>query len=203
MSLALRPASPPGSTSTTARSSPAPASARGPRTTRRTSRRWAADVKPEPLDTYDNAGSIGLLFEYGRFRLLDLADLLQAVELKLVSPRNLLGTVDLFMVSHHGFGVSNSRALLQAIRPRVFVMNNSTRKGGEPRVLDDIRTSPRFEDLWQLHTSSAGGDKNAPVDFIANPEDACQAKLLKVSARRDGTFTVTNTRNGFSKTYRP
>jgi hypothetical protein len=27
------------------------------------------------------------------------------------------------------------------------------------------------------------------------------AWLIKVSAYRDGTFTVTNTRNGFSKTY--
>jgi hypothetical protein len=29
------------------------------------------------------------------------------------------------------------------------------------------------------------------------------AYWLKVSAERDGTFTVTNPRNGFSKTYRP
>jgi hypothetical protein len=28
------------------------------------------------------------------------------------------------------------------------------------------------------------------------------AYWIKVSARTDGTFTVTNTRNGFSKTYR-
>ena len=27
--------------------------------------------------------------------------------------------------------------------------------------------------------------------------------LIKVTAQQDGTFTVTNTRNGFSKTYRP
>ena len=29
------------------------------------------------------------------------------------------------------------------------------------------------------------------------------AYLIKVSAQADGTFTVTNTRNGFSKTYKP
>ena len=29
------------------------------------------------------------------------------------------------------------------------------------------------------------------------------AYLIKVTAQQDGTFTVTNTRNGFSKTYRP
>ena len=75
--------------------------------------------------------------------------------------------------------------------------------GGEPQVLDSIRTSPRFQDLWQLHTSNAAGEKNAPADFIANPQDPCEAKLLRVSAQRDGTFTITNTRNGFSKTYKP
>ena len=29
------------------------------------------------------------------------------------------------------------------------------------------------------------------------------AYWIKVSAQQDGTFTVTNARNGFSKTYRP
>ena len=29
------------------------------------------------------------------------------------------------------------------------------------------------------------------------------AYLIKVSAEQDGTFTVTNTRNSFSKTYKP
>jgi hypothetical protein len=29
------------------------------------------------------------------------------------------------------------------------------------------------------------------------------AYLIKVSAQQDGTFTVTNTRNGFSKAYKP
>jgi hypothetical protein len=29
------------------------------------------------------------------------------------------------------------------------------------------------------------------------------AYWIKVSAQEDGTFTVTNTRNGFSKTYKP
>jgi len=30
-----------------------------------------------------------------------------------------------------------------------------------------------------------------------------QAYWIKVSAQQDGSFTVTNTRNGFSKTYKP
>jgi len=164
---------------------------------------FAAGAEPGPIDTDDNAGSVGLLFQFGRFRMLDLADLLQMVEYKLMVPNNLVGTVDLFMVSHHGFKKSNSKFLVHSIRPRVAIMNNGQRKGGEPEVLDIIRSSPGFQDLWQLHYSNSGREKNAPEPFIANLQEPCEAKMIKVSARQDGTFTVTNTRNNFSKTYNP
>jgi beta-lactamase superfamily II metal-dependent hydrolase len=159
--------------------------------------------RPTYRDRDDNSGSVGLLYEFGRFRMLDLADLLSWVEYDLVCPRNLVGTVDLFMVSHHGLKVSNAKFLVHAVRPRVAVMNNGARKGGEPETLDVLHGSPGFQDLWQLHYSEAGGQKNAPADFIANLQEPCEAKLIKVTVRRDGTFTVTNTRNGFSKTYEP
>ena len=107
------------------------------------------------------------------------------------------------MVSHHGFKVSNSDLLVHSLRPKVAIMNNGPRKGGEPRVLDTIKSSPGLQDLWQLHFTTASGEKNTPVDFIANPDPNCEAKMIKVSAQRDGTFTVTNTRNNFSKTYQP
>jgi len=35
------------------------------------------------------------------------------------------------------------------------------------------------------------------------PEHNGKAFYFKISAQRDGTFSVTNTRNGFTKTYRP
>jgi competence protein ComEC len=159
--------------------------------------------RPTYTDRDDNAGSVGLLYEFGRFRMIDLADLLSAVEYDLVCPKNLVGTVDLFMVAHHGLRVSNAKFLVHALRPRVAIMNNGARKGGAPETLDVLKTSPGLEDLWQLHDSNASGEKNAPADFIANPKEPCEAKLIKVSAARDGTFTVTNTRNGFSKTYKP
>ncbi|HTZ20704.1 MAG TPA: MBL fold metallo-hydrolase [Opitutaceae bacterium] len=164
---------------------------------------FASGAKPEPIDVYDNAGSVGLLFEFGKFRLLDLADLLQRVEYKLMVPVNRVGPVDLFMVSHHGYKYSNSRLLVHALHPRVAIMNNGPHKGGDPEVFDILKSSPGMQDLWQLHASPAAGAKNAPADFIANPEEACAAKAIKVSAQRDGTFTVTNLRNGFAKTYRP
>jgi hypothetical protein len=39
-------------------------------------------------------------------------------------------------------------------------------------------------------------------DFIANPDEKCEGKYIKVSAQRDGTFTVFNSRNQYSKTYK-
>ena len=169
---------------------------------------FAKDAKPEPMDAWDNAGSVGLHYQFGKFRMLDLADLLQCIEFKLMVPNNMVGTVDFFMVSHHGAKLSNAEFLVHAIRPKAAVMNNGTRKTGDAVVFDIYRSSPGFQDLWQLHSSAAARvqgqpDKNQPEDFIANPTDPCQGKAIKISAQRDGTFTVTNTRNGFSKTYKP
>jgi hypothetical protein len=107
------------------------------------------------------------------------------------------------MVSHHGLHVSNAKFLVHAIRPKAAIMNNGARKGGAAQTLDVVRSSPGLEDLWQLHYSNAAGEKNAPPEFIANLKEPCEAKLIKVSARRDGTFTITNTRTDFSKTYGP
>ena len=42
----------------------------------------------------------------------------------------------------------------------------------------------------------------APEQFLANmKQQDCQGFSIKVSARRDGSFTITNLRNNFSKTY--
>ncbi len=165
---------------------------------------FADMARPDVTDAYDNAGSVGLMFEFGKFRMLDLADQLLPGEYDLVHPNNLLGKVDLFMVSHHGFKVSNSKILVHTICPKVAIMNNGPRKGGETEVFDVLAGSPGLEDLWQLHYAQrAGKEKNRPEKFIANIESPCQAKMIKVSAQRDGIFTVTNTRNEFSKIYKP
>jgi competence protein ComEC len=160
-------------------------------------------AKPEPAEIDDNSGSIGTIWDYGKFRMGDFGDLLAWVEYNLACPNNLIGNVDLFMVNHHGLALSNSPAFVAALSPKVAIMNNGERKGGAPEVLKTLRGSGRFEDLWQLHYSAAAKDANAPEDFIANLKaQGCAGSYIKVSARRDGSFTLTNGRNGFSKTYR-
>ncbi len=157
-----------------------------------------------PTKGDDNASSIGTLWEFGRFRMADFADLLQWVEMKLMCPNNPIGTVDLLMGSHHGMPASSSPALVHALRAKAIITNNGERKGIAPDVVKTLRSTPGGMDIWQLHYSTmAGPELNAPEDFIANmKQQDCQGFAIKISARRDGSFTVTNLRNNFSKTYK-
>jgi beta-lactamase superfamily II metal-dependent hydrolase len=164
-----------------------------------------ASTKPIATDPTENARSIGFILRYGKFRLADMGDLTWNKELDLMCPVNKVGTVDVFVVSHHGFDISNSPALVDGLHPLVAVMNNGARKGGAPKAWTTVRESPGLEDLWQLHYALAGGPKqNSPEMFLANPETGgtCQGRWLKLTANADGSFAIVNERNGFTKTYR-
>ena len=193
------------------------------------SRNASCGVGPKDESAYidpDNGDSAGFVLAYGRFRTIDLGDLTWNGELDLMCPTNRIGAVDLYLTSHHGLEKSGSPALVHALRPRVAMMNNGTRKGGTPDAFRVLHESPGLEDLWQLHWSYNVGLDNAPAVFVANVEEAATvanvltapapagrgggpaaahspAYSITVTAQQDGTFTVTNTRNGFSKTYRP
>ena len=144
-------------------------------------------------------------------------------------PNNRIGTVDVLLGLHHGQATSNSELLVHALHPRVAIMNDGTRKGGEPETMKTVYSSPGLEDLWQIHFSLLSGQEyTAPGMFIANitddqppampiapivapapgpgappaPVHNGKSYWIKLSAQQDGTFTVTNTRNGFSKTYK-
>ena len=86
--------------------------------------------------------------------------------------------------------------------PRVAIMNNGPRKGGDPAGWKTVSATPGLEDLWQLHFAVAGGkDANTADPLIANIEENCTGQYLKVSASADGSFTVFNSRNKYAKTY--
>jgi competence protein ComEC len=174
--------------------------------------------------------SVAVTVNFGKFRTLHLGDLTKNMEFKLMCPNTRIGPVDLFLGMHHGVDSTNSPVMFHATHPRVAIMNNGTRKGGQPEVMQVVHTSPGFEDLWQIHFSQLSGQEyTVPGMFIANglddnltampvapiaapvpgpgapppPAHNGPSHWIKVSARTDGTFTVTNTRNGFSKTYAP
>jgi len=160
--------------------------------------------EPErPSDVEDNM-SIGLLFLLDQFRMLDLADLESAYDYKLMCPNNPIGSVDVYQVSIHGQDKGVSPVLAQALHARVALMGNGPRKGGAPQTWATLRGAPGMEDIWQVHYSLAGGkEHNPPDDYIANPDGPDEAHWIKLSASSDGSFSVTNSRNGFTKTYRP
>ena len=107
---------------------------------------------PDP----DNGESDGFVLTYGRFRTVDLGDLTWNGELDLMCPTNRIGTVDLYLTSHHGLDKSGSPSLVQASRPRVIVMNNGTRKGWTPEAFAGLQETVDIDDLWQLHASHHG-----------------------------------------------
>lgn len=152
-------------------------------------------------DSTENARSLGLLIEYGRFRFLDLGDLTKKKELDLVCPNNLIGTADLFLVNHR-LDLSNSKALVWAVHPCVAIFDNGAHKGGSPAAWQIVHESPGIEDVWQLHYAmDSYKDHNVAADRIANPSEQPDGQFIKVEASPDGTFTVTNSRNGFQQTY--
>ena len=259
-----------------------------------------ASFTPRPAtNDPENGQSVGSVISFGKFRTIDLGDLLWDKEKDFMCPSNLVGPVDLYIVSHHGIDGSGSPALVHGLQPRVAIQQNGTRKGGTLQTNRTLYSSPGFEDNWQLHWSyNVGTEYNPAGLFIANideppviaavltappgggrggpggpgggapparlllayrrrhaappagtppaavpvqppataapasaptgqpgaappagapgggrqggggrggpgPAHTGPAFLIKVSAQADGTFTVTNTRNNFSRTYRP
>jgi beta-lactamase superfamily II metal-dependent hydrolase len=153
-------------------------------------------------DKSENGQSIGVVITFGKFRFVDLADLTWNFELDIACPEHFIGPVDLYLTTHHGMDLSGPKAIVHGMRPRVAVMNNGARKGGSRYAWRIVSASPGLEDLWQLHYSIAGGaDHNVAQERIANLEEPCQGFGIDVQARRDGSFRVTNLRNGHSKEY--
>jgi competence protein ComEC len=189
---------------------------------------FCANYKPGDNNAEDPQ-SVGTYITFGKFRTAHLGDLTKNKEFELMCPNNRLGTVDVLLGLHHGVASSNSEVMVHALHPRVAIMNDGTRKGGDPDVMKVLHSSPGLEDLWQSHFSLLSGQEyTVPGIFIANTIDDPQPSMpiaptpapppgpgappapvhngiaywIKLSAQQDGSFTVTNARNGFSKTYR-
>jgi beta-lactamase superfamily II metal-dependent hydrolase len=159
-------------------------------------------TKPREPDPSENAQSIGMLITFGKFRLVDLGDLTWNKEMELACPINKIGTVDVYLSTHHGLAQSNNPALVDVLRPRVAIVNNGATKGGSSEALRTIRSSPGIEDVWQLHYSrNATKEENAPEPFVVNVDQDLPVSWIKLEAQADGRFTITNSRNGKTKDY--
>jgi competence protein ComEC len=169
------------------------------------------DETLDPLVGGENKQSVGMVISLGKFRLGDFGDLTWNKEHDLACPNNLIGDLDVYVVSHHGQDISSLPILVHAEHPRVAIMDNGAKKGGAVATFETLKTSPGLEDLWQLHTAVDAGDHNMPEKFIANlgtggtaatgvPDEGV-VYYIQLTARPDGSFTVKNSRNGFQKDY--
>lgn len=158
--------------------------------------------KGNPTD--ENPHSVGFVATWGKARILDLADLTWNQEARLVCPVNKLGTIDVLLVGHHGSELSNNPSLIEATAPRVAVVANGARKGGDASVFQTLSEAQPKPAIWHQHLATRAPEANPRSERIANP--AMQpdgANSLEVLIFRNGAVRVTNTRNGYSESYPP
>jgi len=175
-------------------------------------------VDQRVADDAEDGQSIGVLLQYGKFRFCFLGDLTWNVEHALFYPRNLIGTVDAYIITHHAqslpkslgdyyFGLSACpKSEVFGLSPRVAILSLGSfgHRVGTSDAMDMVRSCPSVEDVWQTEFIREGGEKdhNSPEDFCANLGGRQErTRFIKISAHADGSFDVTNSRNGFTKHY--
>lgn len=166
----------------------------------------------------ENAGSVATVLRFGKVTIAQFGDLSWDKEYELACPVDKIGKVNLLLVTQHGSGgVSSNPAQVAAMRPDVAIMPNGGKKGGDPEAIKTVLAQKSLQGFWRLHESyrfpELSGDKNmianlnpprAQIDKVAMkpweaPPDMGYSIAAEVTA--DGKITVTNSRNGFSKTY--
>jgi competence protein ComEC len=152
------------------------------------------------VDPDENPRSTGVLVRHGKFRFLDVGDLSGTPLYNLVCPKNLVGPVDAYLTAHHGGADAAEPATFTAFQPRVVMMNNALRKGGQRAMFEALHRASGIENVWQLHRSADAGDLNFPAESIANVDDSA-AHWIKLVANEDGSFRVLNGRTKQWKQY--
>ncbi|HLX43395.1 MAG TPA: MBL fold metallo-hydrolase [Bryobacteraceae bacterium] len=177
-----------------------------------------ATAQNKASDETENRRTMGFLLSLGKFKFLDLGDLTWETEMQLACPVNKIGTVTLFQATHHGFfgDRSGAPAFVGAIKPQILLVNNGATKGWHPGAWNTVAAIPGVEAIWQVHLAvNSDKDHNTKEDRIANLEappagggpgapaaGTDKGYWIKASVSRDGSFTITNSRNNHSETYK-
>lgn len=162
------------------------------------------NFQPQPEDKTDNANSLGFLLNFGGFKFFDGGDLSWNIEDRLVCPKNLIGSVDVYQVDHHGVDSSNNPTLVRALKPRVAIIDSGPRKGAEVKTFATLKSVREIEAIYQLHRNVRTTEKdNAPADFTANDEEDCKGEFIKLSVDANGkSYTVEIPAKKISRSYR-
>lgn len=157
----------------------------------------------KPKDTSDNANSLVFVLKYGAFDMFDGGDLTWNTEAKLVCPQNILASVDVYDVNHHGLDVSNNPLLVNTLAPTVAIMGNGTTKGCGAETFKTLKNAPSIKAIYQAHRNlRADSHNNTDEELIANLEKDCAANVIKVSVAPDGqNYTVSIPAKGHSRTF--
>jgi beta-lactamase superfamily II metal-dependent hydrolase len=182
--------------------SSAGATVKAPLASARATNAACPDHAVSPRDLYENPRSTGVVVRYGKFRFLDVGDLTGEPLFHLACPKDLIGTVDAYLVAHHGGPDASVPETFAAFKPRVAIMNNGVSKGGARVTYEALHHASGLEDVWQLHASTEAADANYPSQYIANLDEST-AYWIKLVASDDGSFRVLNQRTGEWKTYAP
>lgn len=163
-----------------------------------------AESTPGETDMTDNANSVVTLLSFGPFRLFEGGDLTWNMESHLVCPVNLVGTVDVYQVNHHGMDISNNPLLIHTLAPTVSVMDNGADKGGFEKTLATLKNAPSIQARYQLHKSlRADSTDNTDEEYIANLDRHCAGNYIKLSVAPDGkSYTISIPANGHKRTFR-
>lgn len=163
-----------------------------------------AAAREKERDGSDNANSVVMVIEFGGWRMFDAGDLTWNQETRLVCPKNLVGEVDVYQVTHHGLDSSNNPLVLQSLKPHVAIMNNGPTKGCLPEVFANLKETKSLAAIYQVHKNLRpdGATNNVTDDYIANKELSCQGNYIKLSVAPDGrNYTVSIPANKHERTF--
>jgi competence protein ComEC len=173
---------------------------------------------PAPLPVNENTRSVASLLRFGKVTIAQFGDLSWDKEYELACPVDRIGKVNLLLVTQHGSAkVSSNPVQVAAMRPDVAIMPNGGKKGGDPEVIATVLAQKSLLGFWRLHENYAHPELSGDRNLIANlnpPQaaiDAVTAKpyeappdmgyAIEASVTASGAITVTNSRNGFTRTY--
>jgi hypothetical protein len=156
-----------------------------------------AETQPRIEDDAEDGQSLGILVSVGKFRFINLGDTDWNPSYRLFCPNNLVGTVDVYLITHHAQSFSKSfgenlkpvpggpdpklyywslsccsPAEVWGLHPRVAVLSMGAEghKAGDDEAMKTVEKSPGIEGMWFTQKIVAGGEAghNPPDDYIAN-----------------------------------